>query len=450
MPMGSSDRRAEREFWRLAWPASAEGLIVTLLLAVNLLMVSGLGTSATSAVGISAQPRMLLLCVSRSFAVAVSALIATRYGQGKIDTLNSCLKQAFVVITAVSFLFLLLSLALLEPILRLAGAKDDYMAMALDYGKPAMASLFFLSLSTILNAGLLGIGRTRAIMVASVAGNLCSAVLGGALIYGWGPLSPLGVAGAGMGALAGAFLSFLITLAVLLDPQCTVTLRGRFGWRLRREELSALRQIFTGAFAEQGVERAGMFLSSRMTAELGTLPFAVHTICMNLCDLYYSFAQGMGKASLVFAGQSLGAGNPRAFSETARAGRRIGFFLSAAACIAYALFRIPLIAVYEPSTEALSLGGEIMLFVAVVSFPEAHAHICAGTLRGAGKTRFVAVYSLISIAVLRPILTWAFCFPLGLGLHGAWAALLLDQTIRAVCASAGVFRVGRALKSNKL
>ena len=38
--------------------------------------------------------------------------------------------------------------------------------------------------------------------------------------------------------------------------------------------------------------------------------------------------------------------------------------------------------------------------------------------------------SLVSIMVIRPIVTWILCYPLGWGLIGAWISLLADQLIR--------------------
>ena len=52
-----------------------------LLAAVDLLMVSSLGTIAVAAVSIFGQPRMVILCVSRSFSVAITAHIAQRCGE---------------------------------------------------------------------------------------------------------------------------------------------------------------------------------------------------------------------------------------------------------------------------------------------------------------------------------------------------------------------------------
>ena len=50
-----------KEFWRLAWPAAAEGLLLMMLTAADLLMVSSLGTAAVAAVSIFYQPRRVIL-----------------------------------------------------------------------------------------------------------------------------------------------------------------------------------------------------------------------------------------------------------------------------------------------------------------------------------------------------------------------------------------------------
>lgn len=82
-----------------------------------------------------------------------------------------------------------------------------------------------------------------------------------------------------------------------------------------------------------------------------------------------------------------------------------------------------------------------MIFVAAVSFPEAHAILSAGILRGSGKAAQVAGYSFLSITFLRPLMTAFFIYVLDLGLIGCWCALLLDQFIRASCATVLLYRL---------
>lgn len=116
--------------------------------------------------------------------------------------------------------------------------------------------------------------------------------------------------------------------------------------------------------------------------------------------------------------------------------------LGAAAVAAVSIFSQPrMVILCFPRSFSVALSYEIMLFVAAVNIPEAWAMIHAGLLRGLGRTGVVAVYSLISIAVVRPILTVLLVYTFGLGLHGAWIALTVDQTTRAVCSMLGVRRV---------
>ena len=116
--------------------------------------------------------------------------------------------------------------------------------------------------------------------------------------------------------------------------------------------------------------------------------------------------------------------------------RRAALWTGGAATLIYLLLRSPCFGSTLEGND-LALGCEIMIFVVAVNIPEAWAMVHAGLLRGLGHTSFVALYSLISIAVVRPILTFFLVYELGLGLYGAWIALTLDQATRAVCSMLG-------------
>lgn len=439
--MESCSRRSGKRFWNIAWPASLEGLLIVFLSSVDLMMISSLGVEATSAVGVFSQPKMVLLCVARSFAIAVTTRIARLNGEGRESELSPCLKQAFVLILVVVGIMIVTAFNFLAPIIRLAGAQDDYFKLALDYARPVVISIFFTSISIVLHAGLLGIGHTGIMMVSNVIGNLINVVLNALLIYGLGPFPELGVKGAAYGTLFSSMATLAITLSVVLKTNISVSLSGIKGWFPERENLSVFSKMFSGTLTEQSAERVGIFIYSRMVASLGILPFAVHTICMNLCDLYYNFAHGMGKASMVLSGHNIGANDRKEFCRSTSVGQRIGFTISCIAFLLYIFLRTHLIELYHKDEQVLELGRQIMLLVAVVSFPEAQSLICSGTLRGAGHISYVAKYSIISIAIVRPIITWILCYRFGLGLYGAWIALFIDQSTRAICATSGIRRL---------
>lgn len=430
--MVQADRDVRRLFGRIAWPASVEGLLLVLLSSVDLIMVSGLGAEAAAAVGVFSQPKLVLLCAPRAFSVAVTVRCAHLHGQKQQDILAQSLKQVLVVSGAGCLIMLLAAWYALEPLLRAAGAQPDYLLQAVQYGKPMLVSLYFTALSTVLQGGLLGIGRTRIILVSNVLGNAMNIVVNALLIYGLGPFPRMGVTGAGLGTAVGAGLTLGMTVASLCRGEAWLC--GRTGWMPVRVQMQPLTGMFLSALAEQSTERVGMFLYSRMAAGLGTIPFAVHTICMNLCDVYYCFAQGIGKASLSLAGYWTGLGDQDNLHRLRQLCYKWSTVLGLLAMGAYILSRHGLLYFYQLEPDAYTLASHILLMVGVVSIPETWSLLCAGMLRGLGQIRYVAVYSLVSIALIRPVLTWLLCYGLQWGLYGAWISLMLDQTMRASCA----------------
>ena len=420
----------EQQYLHIAMPAAMEGIFMILLSSVDIIMVSSLGLSAVAAVSIFTQPRMMLLTVARSIASALTLLSAQRYGAARpyeaLDFTGKTLVLTAVVLGAAHIGFFLY----LADILLWMGADPSYLSLALDYGNLALIGVFLTSLTAVLQAVLLGFGQTAVVMRTNIQGNVLN-VFGNALfIFGLGPFPELGVTGAAVGTLIGTSWSLFATLAYMRHQ--SVLPRTFFP---DAAYFRAFLPVFGGIFGEQGCERIGMVLYTRLVAELGVLPYAVHAICMNFCDFYYSFAGGMGKASMVLAGQARGASNARLWQDSLRAGLKWGLFFSVISCALTIGLREEIFTLYSSDAEALPLGSLIFLFVGIVSFPEAHALICAGALRGSGRTTEVAAYSFVSIAVLRPIITAFLLHDLALGLPGAWLALAIDQTLRAACAS---------------
>jgi Na+-driven multidrug efflux pump len=58
--------------------------------------------------------------------------------------------------------------------------------------------------------------------------------------------------------------------------------------------------------------------------------------------------------------------------------------------------------------------------------------VMAGSLRGAGDTRYVAVTMMITVVFVRPLRSLLLIYVFGLGLNGAWLAVTVDQVIRLV------------------
>ena len=174
-----------------------------------------------------------------------------------------------------------------------------------------------------------------------------------------------------------------------------------------------------------------MVLFTRMAASLGTIPFAVHSICMNIADIYWDYIVGFGKASMVTAGQSIGKKSETEWHAFKRAGIKWTLICSTAVFTLTAVFREEIFSFYSSDPEALAMSGIAMLICAVVNFPAGHALVCAGILRGSGKTASVCGVCFRKHHDSPSYHDSILPFVMGWGLVGAWCALLLDQCIRA-------------------
>ena len=419
----------KKKYWSIALPA-ALGLLIVLLSSVDLMMISSLGTEAVAAVSIFSQPKMVILCFSRSLAVVATALIALRVGQGQKEECASIMRPIIVVTVIGAGALLALSLIFIKEILLLAGAENTYLAPAISYGQIVSVSLFFYGLAIVLNGGLTGMGKTMPMLLANVAGNGVNVLLNALFIY----YLKLEVLGAGLATLIGSVVTLGITIGFMQKGMQLFNLKHKKEWIPTKGYLKELWGIVAGVFAEQGFERIGMFLYSRLVAQLGMIAFAAHNICMTLCDIYYNVGQGLSKASLALAGQYKGKGDYKEMKNFIRFAQKSGLYLSLLVALIYMFFRSPLMGLYSQVPEVLNLGTYILIIVAICCIPQTQSLIASGILRGVGYTAYVAKYSLWSIAIIRPIITWILCFVCGLGLYGAWYALILDQTMRMTCA----------------
>ena len=421
----------DKNYLRIGLPAALEGVLMIFLSNADIVMVGMLGTGAIAAVSIFTQPRMILLTVARSVAAAVTILIAERYGQERHDSYGDVLKKTMVLLVAVLGLAHIAFFVHLDAILLWMGAQHDYLPDAMVYGIWTLPAVFITAVTTLMQAVMFGRGESMTVLSINIQGNVVNVILNALLIFGLGPFPALGVLGAALGTVGGTLWSFFLTVRVLYR----LGIFAQGNCRLTRAYLREFLGVFGGIFSEQGFERIGMVIYTRMVAELGTIPYAVHAIAMNFCDFYYSFCNGMGKASTVLAGHNRDMHRQDEWKCYFWRGMRWSLIFSTGAFLITFFLREEIFGIYSHDAALIPLGSLIIAYVAVVSFPEAYQMVCAGILRASGKTMQVAVYSFVSITILRPIITYILLYKFYMGLEGAWISLAIDQSMRAACAA---------------
>lgn len=430
-------KEAYRDVIRIALPSVMELVLVSLVGSIDTMMVGSIGPEAIAAVGLTGQPRMLILCVFFALNIGVTAVVARRKGQDLQGKANEALRNALVIITLVSFALMAIALAFANPLMRLAGAKDDTVYLASEYFTIISLVLPLNALTLCINAAQRGVGNTRITMVVNIASNVVNIILNWLLIGGNLGFPRLGVAGAAIATMIGFIVGFILSLWSVISRKSV----GRFlhisfrhnDWRLKKDTLQAIGKVGGNAMLEQIALRVGFFVYARLVADLGTMAFAAHQICMQFLNISFNFGDGIGVAGTSLVGQMLGQERPDMALMYGKVSQRMAMVMAFMLAGFVALMRYPLVSLFTSDQEVLVLAAQVMLMVAAFQPLQTSSVVLSGCLRGAGDTRYVAGIMLMCVTLIRPILTYTGIHVIGLGLFGAWSASLIDMVIRVSC-----------------
>ena len=420
----------------IAWPATIEGALISIIGSVDMMMVGKLGSSAIASVGITTQPRMILLILAQALCVGTTALIARRKGEDNREAANSVLNQSMALITVIGILMTLLGHFFAEPFMRLAGANSDTLGMSTAYFRIISLGFIFNYWSLCLCAGMRAIGKTRITMITNISANVVNVILNYCLINGNLGFPALGIEGAAIATAIGTFVSCMIAFWFATRPDGYLRFRLKIP-RFDRNTLSGLAKVGSSSMVESVCLRLGFLLNAKLIAGIGTAEMAAYQIVQSSTSLSFTLGDGISTAGATLVGQALGARRKDVAMANVRISRKLSIITSIALMIVIFIFRnkIPLLFNREPEIVA----GAALSFIVVIFgiLPQNGRVVYSGCLRGAGDVRYVAMCSLISVTVLRPIFTWLFCYPLNralpelqLAMTGPWIAFVLDCFIR--------------------
>ena len=427
-----SIKTAYLETATIAFPALIEMVFIALIGVINTMMVSGLGSYAISAVGITAQPRMLILCVFSAMNIGVTAVVSRSKGADMKDDANECLVQALIIAVLLSLVAGALGYIAAEPLMKLAGAADDTIAPATSYFKIICCAVPLQAVSLAISAAQRGIGQTKLTLKINLTANIVNIILNFLLVEGRFGMPRLEVDGSAVGVITGQFCGLILALHSVLRKNTYLSLRNRVSksLRLNIDMLKNIAQISSGAMLEQLVQRFGFTLFSRLVANLGTDIYAAHQIGSQMLNITFTFGDGLSVASTSLVGQNIGKKRPDLSIVYGKISQRLALCASAVMFFIIFLVRKQFVLLFSDDQYIITLSANIIIIIAFLQFVQTSQVVMAGGLRGSGDTKYVAATMLITVAILRTGISYLMINVAKLGVYGAWIAIGFDMTIR--------------------
>ena len=108
---------------KMAWPSAMEAILISMIGAMDMIMVSSLGSGAIAAVGITTQPKFFLMCFVFAVNTGVTVVISRRRGAQDKEGANKALRNGLMMSFGVTLIVSILGFIFAEPFLVFAGAQ---------------------------------------------------------------------------------------------------------------------------------------------------------------------------------------------------------------------------------------------------------------------------------------------------------------------------------------
>ncbi|HZJ82212.1 MAG TPA: MATE family efflux transporter [Clostridia bacterium] len=421
-----------RDVVRIAGPSFIELTLTQLASMADMMMVGQLGAWAIAGVGLTNQPKFLLMAMFIAMNVGATALVARYKGAGQYEKANNILRQALLLTFVFSLTASIIGYVFAGQLISFMGAADaETLQAGTEYLKIQMIGFVFMALTSTITATLRGVGDSRTAMVYNLVANAVNVILNYLLIYGHFGFPKMGIKGASLATIIGQGVAFLMATRVILRGEQYLSLDIKDGFKPDWKALKSIVNIGAPAMIEQLVMRVGMIIYSITVASLGTVAFATHNVAMNIQAMSFMSGQAFAVSATSLVGQSLGKKRPDMADAYAKRTRRVGMIFSIFLGLTFFIFGRSIVSLYTSDMEVIDQGAKILMLMAFIQPFQSSQFILGGALRGAGDTRATAVIIFITVLLVRPGLAIISINKLGWGLMGAWIALAADQVIRS-------------------
>jgi putative MATE family efflux protein len=408
-----------RAIWYLAPPMMLETGIMNVSQVLDTYWVGKLGSAALAAVTISITVRWVLNSLANGLGIGGMAVVARRVGARDEAAAAHAAWQTILLGLMVSLGLTASGIALSEPILKLLGADAEVLPLGLAYLRVSFAGIFTLVLQFAINAMLRGAGEARLAMVVLFLSTGVTVALEPLLIFGLGPIPPLGVAGSAWAFVVGFGAGLALQVVVLLQGRARIHINLRdlrpdfpLMWRIIRIALPSTIQMTLRSSSRLAIVA--------LVGVYGTFAVAGFGVANRLLMMALIPCFGLGNAAGTLVGQNLGAGQPDRAEQSAWwvAAYSSGYVVVMATLLF--LFASSLLAFFDPTPEVVSLGTEFAHIVAYSLVASAVGVVLARGFDGAGNTVPAMAINLLTLWGLEVPVAFSLSRWLGLGVTGVW------------------------------
>ena len=423
-----------RTVFSLAVPVVLAMFMEFALAITDYFWVGKLGASAQDAITSSMVVIWTIFASISLVTVGVTALVARYVGAKELDRVVFYIRQGVAMAIGMALVFSIAGYFLTPSMLRFMDTGDATMLHAVPYLRIFFLSSITFFLTDTVYAVFRASGDTRTPTKVSVMVVLLNMALDPLLIFGWGPVPALGV--------AGASLASAIAMGVGSTTIIVRMLRGGLGYPVtglvkqlpQLKHLLKIARIGLPVSTQQFVFIFVYWFLIKIVHQFGETAGAAMGIGNRMESFSYLTCYGFSVAASTMVGQNLGAKQPDRAARCAwgATGAAVGFtfFIS----LLFILLPKGIASIFTDDPVVLKIAVDYLIILGISQTAMALEIVLEGAFGGAGDTVPPMVVMIPGSAIRIP-LAYYLCFNLDWGINGVWWTLTVTCALKALVLS---------------
>ena len=341
---------------RMAWPNVLVMLAQASTGLIETWWVSHLGTAALAGMALVFPGFMLMQMISGgAMGGGISSAIARALGGGRRDDAEALVLHAIIINCALGLVFSALFLVFGPALYRSMGGRDASLDAALQYSTVVFAGNIAVWLMNALASVIRGTGNMFVPALAICLSVVLLVPLSPLLIFGWGPIPALGVAGGGWAVVltnivtAGVLGMYLLSGRAVVQPRRTRLRLVLFWDILKVGAVAAISTFQTTITIALTTAMVGSAVGPDGVAGYGT--------GSRLEYLMIPLAFGLGGPRVALVGTNIGAGQQQRALRIALTGGAISFLLTETIGVAAAIWPNAWLGLFDHDAAMLATGA---------------------------------------------------------------------------------------------
>lgn len=348
---------------RLATPNVMGLFAMTIVIGYDGYILGRLGADALAGIALVFPLSMLMIQMSAGgIGGATTAAVARALGAGRSEDASRLAQQALFISAVLAALFMVALLGFGRGIFGGMGGRGAALDAALAYSNVLFSGAVVIWFTNVLAAVVRGAGNMLLPSVLMLGTAVLHLVLCPLLVFGWGPVPALGVAGAAVSTLVVNGASALVMLAHLLRRHSDVQLQNS-PWRLHGPSLRDILRVGLPASLSPVISNASIAVATAFVGTFGTAALAGYGVAARLEYILVPIAFGFGTALTAMVATNMGAGQSARAVRVAWVGGAVVAAITGGIGVVTAMAPALWMNLFTTDAEVLGFGGRYLNIV---------------------------------------------------------------------------------------